>query len=236
MLNSFSAMKRITVTTLSFFVLANAVHAQSNITGSGANISAPAKGTTDNLSVTNGSRTSLAVGNTSSFGASTNLSASAGLAALSRSVLIPSTIEVNSSIGSNPNKTGVTLINISNLTAKGGGTVVPGNQGGLGQGTTLTSTDGQFASGDALIDGMGASVNMRIGESVNSPDSEASFYAIVHPHIQSGTTCSEPTSGLCQYTPGALSSGNASASANLGTQTTIDINASNFTQTFAQSF
>lgn len=229
-------MKRITVTAFAFFVLASAVHAQSSITGSGVNINTPVKGTTENLSVTNGSRTSLAVGNTSSFGASTNLSASAGLAALSRSVLIPSTIEVTSSIGSNPSKTGVTVINISNLTAKGGGTVLPGNQGGLDQGTTINSTEGQFASGDALIDGMGASVNMRIGESADSPNSEASFFAIVHPHIQSSTTCSEPTSGLCEYTPGGLVSGNAAASANLGTQTTIDINASNFTQTFAQSF
>jgi len=43
------------------------IPAQAQITQGGITVAAPEKGTTQNLSVTNGSRTSLAVGNTTSF-------------------------------------------------------------------------------------------------------------------------------------------------------------------------
>lgn len=213
----------------------NAASAQSVIGPSGVTANAPARGTTENLSVTNGSRTSLSVGNATSFGASTNLSASAGLTAISRSALVPATTTVSSSIGTNPSSLGLTKINISNLTAKGGGLVNPTAQGGIGSGTTINSDEGQFASGDATIDGMTADVTMTIG---GTPDSQASFYAVVHPNLLPGSEACTPTvNGGCQYADqNALVSGNASASANLSTQTNIDIQANSFTQTFAQSF
>lgn len=200
---------------------------------------------TENLSVTNGSRTSLSVGNATSFGASANLSASEGLTAVSRSYLAPYSVGITSNIGAGAGGVGLTKINISNLTAKGGGTIVPGSQGGIGSGTTINANDGQFASGDATIDGMGANVDMQI-KSVKPNDtdtgSEASFFAIVHPNIRStaenvNAGCNPTNTSACSYTDqNKLVSGNAGASANLSTQTNIDIQANSFTQTFAQSF
>jgi hypothetical protein len=201
---------------------------------------APTGGGTENLSVTNGSRTSLSVGNSTSFGASTNLSLSAGLVGVGRSTLIPATTTVTSNIGTTGTKVGITTINISNLTAKGGGTVNPNKTEGIGDGTTIESNDGQFASGDATIDGMSATVSMTIDPNVKVGDvnSQASFYSIVHPNLTSASAACEPSAGKpCAYvTQDALVSGNAAASANLATQTNIDIQASSFTQTFAQSF
>jgi len=225
---------------------AGASHAQStssagsSISPTGATVNAPTIGRTENLSVTNGSRTSLSVGNSTSFGASANLTVSEGLTAVSRSVLTPQTVSITSSIGTNPSALGVTRINISNLTAKGGGTINPDSGGGIGSGTTINSTDGQFASGDATIDGMGANVNMAIGSSPvsgTSTGSEASFFAIVHPELQPGELCTPNSSTPCKYSlDNGLVSGNAGASANLSTQTNIDIQANSFTQTFGQSF
>ena len=189
---------------------------------------APATGVTQNTSLTNGSRTSLSVGNSTSFGASTNLTASSGLTSISRSVLIPTDVTVKTAIGGT---TGNTVINISNLTAKGGGTINPANNGGIGANSTISAEETQFASGDATINGMTASVDMLINET-----GEASFYSVVHPHIE--TTACTPTSVVpCLYKSNdGLVSGNAAASANLSTQTNIDIQANSFTQTFAQSF
>lgn len=232
----------------------SAVHAQSviNPTG-GPTVTAPTAASgrsTENLSVTNGSRTSLSVGNSTSFGASANLTVSEGLTAVSRSVLAPSEVTIGSSIGykqtqgsASPELSGLTKINISNLTAKGGGTINPGAQGGVGSGSVINSTDGQFASGDATIDGMGATVDMKIGSTQagdSSTGSQASFFAIVHPNIADDAAelaCNPSHTKACQYTSGnGLVSGNAGASANLSTQTNIDIQANSFTQTFAQSF
>jgi hypothetical protein len=189
---------------------------------------------TENLSVTNGSRTTLSVGNSTSFGANTNLSSSAGLVSVSRSVLIPSSIGIESSIGSGQ-ILGKTTINISNLTAKGGGEILPGSGSGTSSGSKINSTDGQFASGNALIDGMQASVKMDIGA-----NGEASFFSTVHPTLHDAATGCAPNAsgtGACAFDPVTdLVSGNASAAANLSTTTNIDIQASQFTQTFAQSF
>lgn len=231
-------MKYFVVTTLLLIAAGPAAIAQSVIGPSGATAVAPTKGGTENLSVTNGSRTSLSVGNSTSFGASANLSASKGLTAVSSSALVPAAVTVGSSIGITGTSIGVTNISISNLTAKGGGTVNPTAQGGIGTGTTINSSEGQFASGEATIDGMNATVNMSIGKSAETPESQASFFAVVHPNLASTTACL-PFVGNdgCVYAPqDDLVSGNAAASANLSTQTNIDIQANSFTQTFAQSF
>ena len=195
---------------------------------------------TENLSLTVGSRTSLSVGNSTSFGASANLSASEGLTAISRSVLIPASVVIESTIGSNPGSLGKTSINISNLTAKGGGTITPGSGSGA-SGSTINATDSQFASGVATIDGMGANVKMNIGSitsaTPSSTDSQASFFATVHPNVLKGSAACSPTNGIsCTYNENGLVSGNAGANANLSTTTNIDIQANSFVQTFAQGF
>lgn len=234
---------KISVALLVLFASANATFAQqTGINGGVGNVVAPQPNRTENLSVTNGSRTSLSVGNSSSFGASANLTTSAGITAISRSILTPSSVDITSSIGSRPSDPGVTTINISNLTAKGGGTINPSNGGGIGPLSTITSTEGQFASGDATINGMAANVTMQIGSTPRSEQttgSEASFFAIVHPNIKTSQPggCSPTSEDACAYDSHAnLSTGNAAASANLSTQTNIDIQANSFTTTFGQSF
>ncbi len=230
-------MKKFAATISVLFGLVSAAHAQSVINPSGTTVVAPTGGGTENLSVTNGSRTSLSVGNSTAFGASANLSASKGLSAVSRSVLVPATAAVSSSIGTTGTTLGVTSINISNLTAKGGGTINPAAQGGIGSATTINSTEGQFASGDATIDGMNATVSMTIGKNLEVPDSQASFFAVVHPNVNGTDACSPTVNQGCSYVKeNDLVSGNAAASANLSTQTNIDIQANSFTQTFGQSF
>jgi len=226
---------------VAFFALTSSSLAQSVIeqpNNGNVRALAPTGGGTENLSVTNGSRTSLSVGNSTSFGASTTLSLSSGLVGVGRSTLIPAATTVTSNIGTTGTTAGITKINISNLTAKGGGTINPNSTEGIGNGTTINSSDGQFASGDATIDGMSATVAMSIDPKVLVGDvnSQASFYSIVHPNLVAGAC--EPSAGNpCEYKlQDALVSGNASASANLATQTNIDIQASSFTQTFAQSF
>ena len=198
---------------------------------------------TENLSLTVGSRTTLSVGNSTSFGASSNLSASEGLSAVSRSVLIPASVVIESTIGSNPSSLGKTNINISNLTAKGGGTISPGPGSGTTGETTINATDGQFASGVATIDGMGANVKMNIGSSSttssspSSTDSQASFFASVHPNVLKGSAACSPSNGIaCSYEVNELVSGKSGANASLSTTTNIDIQANSFVQTFAQGF
>jgi hypothetical protein len=232
---------------LTIFVLSGASYAQvaptTSVINNPGTVSAiaPSGGGTENLSVTNGSRTSLSVGNSTSFGASTNLSLSAGLVGASRASLIPATTSVSSNIGTTGTTTGVTKINISNLTAKGGGTINPNTTEGIGSESTINSSEGQFASGDATIDGMNAEVIMVIdpaSDAGKAIGSQASFYAIVHPNLATGSqVCQPAANSQCTYAvQDSLVSGNAAASANLATQTNIDIQASSFTQTFAQSF
>ena len=188
---------------------------------------------TENLSVTNGSRTTLSVGNATTFGASANLTASAGLTSISRTVLVPDFVKVESAIGSGLTD-GKTTINISNLTAKGGGIINPGSDSGA-PGSTINSTDGQYASGNAVIDGMDATVSMTID---TAKGGIAEFFAIVHPNISpdSSSPCAPGIANMCMYVTNDLVSGNAGSSANLSTQTNIDIQANSFTNTFAQSF
>lgn len=244
--------------------------------GVGPTVQAPTGSrSTENLSVTTGSRTSLSVGNSTSFGANTNLTLSTGLVGVSRSILVPKEVGISSTIGTIGTTQGVTKINISNLTAKGGGEILPDGTSGAG-GSVIDSKDGQYASGNATIDGMTASVKMDIG-GVNPGNSQVGFYSIVHPVIAQpstrevpvitrvteegmdeygqpykydrevvtmvketdpGTGACEPTAGNpCQYvTPTTIVSGNSAAGANLSTNTNIDIQATSFTNTFAQSF
>ena len=87
---------------------------------------------------------------------------------------------------------------------------------------------------------MGAEVKMNIGStpsSQTSTGSQASFYSIVHPHVIGACTPSADATAPCTFKENnGIVSGNAGASANLNTQTNIDIQANSFTTTFAQSF
>jgi hypothetical protein len=246
------------------------------------------KGRTENLSLNSGMRTSLVVGNTTSFGASSNLSTSEGLTALSRTVLVPTFVGISSSIGDTVDKK--TTIDISNLAAKGnGGSVNPIDNVADG-GEISIDENGRttYASGNAYITGMGANVTLQIdpfGMSYLSSSAaesglsaadllpglqetlqnslaedgtrlgEASFYATVFPNgrrmpgevlDENGNpdptydyfeACSPGIGAQCATSINSkLTSGNASANANLTTSTNIDINSSDFVQSFGQAF
>jgi len=222
---------------LAVFALQQVAIAQSVISppDTGVTALAPTAGSgrsTENLSVTNGSRTTLSVGNATTFGATANLTASAGLTSLSRTVLVPDFVKVESAIGSGLTA-GKTTINISNLTAKGGGTINPGSDSGAA-GSIINATDSQYASGNALIDGMDAQVYMTID---TTKGGIADFFATVHPNISpESDACAPGINNACLYVTNDLVSGNSGSSANLSTQTNIDIQANSFTNTFAQSF
>jgi hypothetical protein len=204
------------------------------ITQGGIRIEPPTKGETQNLSLTTGSRTALSVGNTTSFGASTNLTLSSGLTGVSRTVLIPSSVSISSKIGDNALQQ--TKIDISNLSAQGqSGSITP--IGSSVSGGTIDLKDGtQYASGNAYIEGMGASVNLGIEPGNATAPGEASFFSTVHPNIKDQGACLPNNTEACAYVVNELVSGNAGASASLSTTTNIDINANSFVNTFAQSF
>lgn len=205
------------------------------ITQAGITVTPPEKGVTQNLSVTNGSRTSLSVGNTTSFGASTNLTLSEGLTGVSRTVLIPSSVSIGSKIGDNALQQ--TKIDISNLSAKGGGGSISPIGSSVSGGTIDLESGTQYASGNAYIEGMGASVNLDINPGDAAAPGEASFFATVHPNNNLQQACSPTNEVACSYVVNpSLVSGNTGASASLSTTTNIDINANSFVNTFAQSF
>ena len=208
----------------------------SGITQAGITIIPPEKGMTQNLSVTNGSRTSLSVGNNTSFGASTNLTLSEGLTGVSRTVLIPSSVGISSKIGDNPAQQ--TRIDISNLSARGGGGSIDPLTGKTVAGGTINLESGtQYASGNAYIEGMGAAVNLDINPGNPSARGEASFFTTVHLNNNQQIACSPTNEVACSYTVNdKLVSGNSGASASLSTTTNIDINGNAFVNTFAQSF
>jgi len=206
----------------------------SGISQGGINVVPPTKGETQNLSVTNGSRTALSVGNTTSFGASTNLTLSSGLTGVSRTVLIPSSVTISSKIGDNALQQ--TKIDISNLSAQGqSGSITP--VGSSVSGGTIDLQEGtQYASGNAYIEGMGASVSLGIDPANIGAPGEASFFSTVHPNIKDQAACLPTNTEPCSYVVNELVSGNAGANASLSTTTNIDINANSFVNTFAQSF
>ena len=208
----------------------------SGITQAGITVVPPEKGMTQNLSVTNGSRTSLSVGNNTSFGASTNLTLSEGLTGVSRTVLIPSSVGISSKIGDNPAQQ--TKIDISNLSARGGGgSIDPLTGRTVSGGTIILESGTQYASGNAYIEGMGAAVNLNIDPGSPSARGEASFFTTVHLNNNQQIACSPTNELACSYTVNnQLVSGNSGASASLSTTTNIDINGNAFVNTFAQSF
>ena len=145
-------------------------------------------------------------------------------------MLIPSSVSIGSKIGDNPLQQ--TKIDISNLSARGGaGSISPVEASGVG---TIDLQEGtQYASGNAYIEGMGASVNLDIDP---TRQGEASFFSTVHPNIKDQAACLPTNIQACSYGVNDLVSGNAGANASLSTTTNIDINANAFVNTFAQSF
>ena len=129
---------------------ANAQVAGITVTLGGVSAAAPAKGETQSLNVSQGSRTTLSVGNGVQIGTQATMSSSIGTISLSRSVLEPTSVTLGSTIGRNDSQT--TVINIENITANGSG----GNIASEGGSNIEVDEGSRFASGRADIVGMTA--------------------------------------------------------------------------------
>ena len=220
-----------------FLISAGVAKSQVTVTLGGVSVAAPPKGETQNVNVSSGSRTSLVVGNQTSFGASAQLNTSPGVTAFSTSTLTPTSISIGSNIGQNPQQ--VTTISFANLSSKDN--VKTSDAGG----SNISDVGSSSASGNVNIEGMSADVALDIRTKdtlyegvVHEGPGEASFDVAVFP-VRDGAPSEECVSDAraCTYVSSDnLKSGNASASANLSTSTNVDINANEFTTVFAQSF
>ena len=141
-------------------LIGSAGNAQMTVTMSGVSAVIPAKGETQSLNVSQGQRTSLSVGNGVSLGTSAQFTSSIGSVSVSRSVLQPTSVALESSIGGGT-VLGRTDINIENITANSNG----GNIQSEGGSNMEVGADSKFASGKALIDGMTASSKVLVRRS-----------------------------------------------------------------------
>jgi len=174
-----------------------AAHAQITVTLDGVTANAPAKGRTESLNISQGARTTLAVGNGVQLGTSASMSSSVGTNSVSRSELTPTNIALSSSIGMTalldadgdpvPSTTsgtgfapnGKTTINIENITANGNGGTV-NSQGG----STIDVAEGsKYASGNAVIDGMTAKSDIEVKSGDDGPG-VAKYFASVTPEVK----------------------------------------------------
>jgi len=138
-----------------------------------------AKGETQNLSATTGSRSQLSFGTNSNFGVSASTQNSAGMTVLSRSELKPSFGTISSSVGLAEGKSGRVVVNISNLRAQG-------DQGNIGLGKAVTDANGNpivtdggsiNLTGPVALDGNGnvlmVAVRDALGNVMKDPDGNA---------------------------------------------------------------
>jgi len=187
------------------------------------------KGQTINMSLQTGSKSTLAFGTNTSFGANLSTQSSPGMTATATSNFTPLEASITSQIGSGP-ALGKTTASISNLRAQGSGNTTVA-------GAPILASDANFASGEAVLDGVGATVSIVL-------DPEKSGFMIEGlPNVVGGVACNGSSGTACQYTDAAgkkpydeqqFASGNATAS--ITSNTTVDINNTQFTSTFAQSF
>ena len=168
---------------------ANAQVAGITVTLGGVSAAAPAKGETQSLNVSQGSRTTLSVGNGVQIGTQAQMSSSIGTISLSRSVLEPTSVTLGSTIGRNDTQT--TVINIENITANGSG----GNIASEGGSNIEVDEGSRFASGRADIIGMTAYSDIVVdtaGTLVLNDDGtvtpgagigKATYFAAVNPEV-----------------------------------------------------
>lgn len=187
------------------------------------------KGETINMSIQSGAKSSLAFGTNTSFGASLSSQSSPGMTVTATSDFTPSAASISSSIGAGATA-GKTTATISNLRAQGNGATTVA-------GSPILATDAQFASGNAVLDGVAATVNIVLDPL------KSGFSVEALPNIVGGDACSTKTSDACKYVDSAgkkpydqqqFASGSATAS--ITSNTNVDISTTEFTSTFAQSF
>ena len=210
-------------------------------------------GSTINLSSQSGSKSNLTFGTNTSFGASLSTQFSEGMTVTSSSRFNPSTAEIRSAIGITPGNLGRTTANISNLSAGGGATTGSTTIAG----TTINADKASLASGNAILEGLDAGVNIVLDPTKSGFNVEA-MPNVIGPgcNLGSDTACTYTFAkgdktlnvldkdgkivgtvdafGMKPYDGQQFSSGSATASVN--SNTNVDIGTSQFSSVFAQSF
>lgn len=188
------------------------------------------KGQTINMSMQTGSKSNLSFGTSTSFGANLSTQSSPGMTTTATSSFTPLEGSITSQIGANPNAIGKTTATIQNLRAQGTGQTNVAGQ-------PILANDANFASGEAILDGVGATV------SINLNPAKSGFAVEALPNVVGGIACNGSSSTACNYTDidgkkpysdQQFASGNSNAS--ITSNTTVDIGSTMFTSTFAQSF
>jgi hypothetical protein len=183
-------------------------------------LTAPAKGDTMNMSVQNGTRSSLSFGSSTSFGASVNLTSTEGTSTSASSSLAPDAgASLNFSIGAGP-AAGTTSVNIDNLRTQG---TAPAN----GSDTNGGTQESTMSSGVAELTGVQSQLNLtldsaRTGFTARSNTLHSSYGAIAGQDGQQLGTGSQNSS--------------ASGAATVNSNTNVDINSTTFTSVFMQAF
>ena len=156
-------------------------NAQITVTMAGVSATVPEAGRTEQLNVSQGQRTTLSVGNGVTLGTSAQFTSSIGSVSLSRSVLEPTRVALESSIGKGA-VLGLTDINIENISANSdGGTIQSDGGSNLNVGV-----DSKFASGKARIDGMISSSLVEVDTTLpeGAGRGVAEYYATANPQVK----------------------------------------------------
>ena len=188
------------------------------------------KGQTINMSLQAGSKSNLSFGTNTSFGANLSTQSSPGMTTTAVSSFTPLASSITSEIGAKASDPGKTTATISNLRAQGtGATTVAG--------APILANDANFASGEAILDGVGATVK------IDLDPTKSGFKIEALPNVVGGIACNGSSTTACKYSDldgkkpysdQQFASGNANAS--ITSNTTVDIGTTQFTSSFAQSF
>ena len=157
------------------------------VTMSGVSATIPEKGSTQQLNVSQGQRTTLSVGNGVTLGTSAQFTSSIGSISVSRSVLQPTHVSLESSIGKGYTNDkgglveGRTDINIENISANSDG----GNIQSDGGSSMTVGENSKFASGKAIISGMTASSKVSVDTTlpVDGGKGVAEYFATANPQV-----------------------------------------------------
>lgn len=195
-------------------------------------LTTPTKGDTINMSVQNGSKSSLNFGSGTSFGVSVNLNATSGTSTAVSSQLAPKTGSVGFSVGYGETP-GTTSVNINNLRAAGGGeTSVAGAP------INVEGDNASFSSGVAEMKGVQAKLDFTLDAEKTgfSARSNTLHKAVLNPD---GTM--QPAYGVIAGQDGpqvgtGSQNANAGGSASVNTNINVDINSNTFTSVFLQAF
>ncbi len=190
-------------------------------------LTVPAKGDTINMSIQNGSRSSLSFGSSTSFGSSANLTTTEGTSTSSSSTLAPasgSTLKFSIGFGST---LGTTSANVDNLRSQGSGPATI-------SGSTIDAKDSTISSGVAELTGVQSQVDLTLDPQKTVFTSKTNTL-----HESYGATQGQDGAQLKSNTLSSNSTSqtsNASGSASISNNTNVDINSTTFTSVFLQAF